>query len=203
MESSNESTTSADEESQTENRRSRKRKARKRSEGKDVLSKLLINLKNRKVPEQENFDEKTGQSFDKYLVKFEKFCNCNFKGDSRFWIGELERKLSGKMLEAMKSMRNPRDSYELVKEKLLKWYKDSKYLRKKKYRSDFEKSNYAKRESLYLYSTRLENLYSLAYPKHIIKSSMMLREKFLKTIPNHSKRVIASQIMAYKLAEKR
>lgn len=56
---------------------------------------VMAKLDNGKVPSQEIFDESSGQTLKKYLVKFEN-CKNNFKGDKFFWIGELERHLTGK-----------------------------------------------------------------------------------------------------------
>ena len=66
-----------------------KRKSSKiyRSQSKE-FNQILARLDNRKLPQQEKFDENSGEHFRLYLEKFESYCKQNFKGDTIFWIGE-------------------------------------------------------------------------------------------------------------------
>lgn len=167
--------------------------------GLELLVRALTKLDGRKVPAQEKFDERTGQDLKRYLKKFESYCESNFKGDRDLWIGQLELHLTGKVLDAMKAVRDADDSYEKVRDKLLEWYGNMKDLRKKKNRSNYEKAQFIKGESLYLYSTRLERLYKLAFPNHIIKNSKSIQEKFQSSIPKSARSLLSSQIMSHKV----
>lgn len=102
-------------------------------------------------------------------------------------------------MEALKAVRDVNDSYEIVRDKLLEWYENMKDLRKKKNRSNYEKAQFIKGESLYLYSTRLERLYKVAHPSHNIKTSKSIQEKFQSSIPRSARTLLSSQIMSHKV----
>ena len=168
-----------------------------------LLVRAFSRLDGRKVPAQEKFDEKSGQDLKRYLKKFESYCESNYKGDRSLWIGELERHLSGKVLEALRAVRDVDDSYERVKDKLLEWYNNMKDLRKKKNRSRYEQAQFIPGESLYLYSSRLEKLYRVAHPNHNVKTSKSIQEKLQASIPKSARILLSSQIMSYKLNNKK
>ena len=173
------------------------------NEGANTLMEMMCKLDSRKVPPQEKFDESSGQTLKKYLFRFESYCESNFKGDRDFWVGELERHLSGKTLEAFKAMKDINDSYDRLKEKLLEWYNNLKELRKKKNRQKFKRAAYVNGEMLYLYSSRIEKLHRVAYPKHKQESSQVLRDKYVSTLPKASRKAIQSLIITHKLKDRK
>ena len=164
---------------------------------------VMAKLDSRKVPSQEIFDESSGQTLKRYLAKFENYCENNFKGDKDFWIGELERHLAGKTLEAFKAVRDIDDSYENLKEKLLEWYANLAELRKKKNRLKFKNASYVNSEMLYLYSSRLEKMHRVAYPKHNQEFSQVLRDKYISTIPKGARKVLQSMVISHKLKDQK
>lgn len=167
------------------------------------LIKAMSRMDSRKVPEQEKYDEQSGQCLRKYLTRFEQYCEHNFKGEKSLWIGELERHLSGKTLDAFRTVRDEDDTYKALKRKLIEWYDDLKDMRKKINRNKFKNANYKPGESLYLYSTRLEKIYKIAYPNHDTNISKTLQEKYVSSLPRSSRKMISSQMMSYKLKDKR
>lgn len=169
----------------------------------DDLKSAICRLDFRKVAEFERFDEKSGEKLKRYLRRFEAYCEQNIRGDSYAWIGVLEGKLSGQILKAFKSMRDVEDSYTIVKDKLLLWFEDMKELRKRKSRRAFGKATFERGESLYLYSNKLERLYRVAYPKHKVEHSSMLRDKFISTIPRRFRSDMSSQVMKDKMRDRK
>ena len=99
-------------------------------------------------------------------------------------------------------MKTVNDSYEELKIKLLQYYDEMKDLRKERNRLIFKNAQYKKGESLYLYSSRLEKLFRVAYPKHTVSTSKTLRDKFLSSVPKSHRSLIESQMMSYKVADK-
>lgn len=186
-------------------KRKSKKKSTKNKESKkenfemENLIKVMGKLDTRKVPPQEKFDESSGESLKRYLTKFERYCTINFKGEKDLWIGELERHLSGKILEAYKIEKDVNDSYKSLKNKLIDWYDNSRELRMKKNKDKFRKANYIRGESFYLYSSRLEKLYKVAYPQRSANSSQQLREKYISTVPKAFKKSLQTQVLATKL----
>ena len=79
---------------------------------------LLRHLDNRKVPDLEKFDEASGKDLNNYLSKFETYCSANYRGSEEFWPTELEKHLTGNILENFKWMREVKDDYDYLKDKL-------------------------------------------------------------------------------------
>ena len=94
------------------------------------------------------------------------------------WIAELERHLTGKLLDGFQSLRDYNDSYKVMKSKLIKWYKDSKEMRRDKANKKFENGKIKPKESLFLFSTRLEHLFKTTFPTHRIQESKTITSKF-------------------------
>ena len=100
---------------------------------------MMRRFDNRKVPQQEKFNENSGQDLTDYLQRFEKYCEENFKGDNTHWIGELERQLTGNMLTAFKSTRDVDNTYETAKKNWLHGTKTWKTYAKEKIEKIFIK----------------------------------------------------------------
>ena len=150
----------------------------------EYLRIMAERMDTRKVPKLEAFDEESGMSLRDYLEEFEEYCMDNIKGDSRYWIRELEGQFSGELLEAFKHFRQCKDTYHKLKRKILEWYENMEEFRKKDHKRKFENAKMKKEETLFLYSMRLQRLFELAYPKKNPEKSDSLREKFLKTVPD-------------------
>lgn len=148
----------------------------------DKFALFLKRLDNRSIPKQEPFHDEAGQDLNRYLVRFEEYCTNTFKGNRYLWIVELERNLQGRVLEGFRSLRDYEDDYEDVKSKLLTWYTNNKELRRKKAKKRFQNARPKPKESMYLFSTRLEGLYKLAFPKHDITQSKTLLNQFKKVV---------------------
>jgi hypothetical protein len=176
---------------------------RDKREDKSDLAKLLEKLDTRQIPELPVFNEESGEDLKRYLDKFESYCRDNFKGHQYLWIGELERHLQGKTLEEFKSVRSFDDSYNEVKKKLINLYKDNNEIRKAKARMKFENARPKQGESLYMFSTRLENLFKLAFPKHKVTTSNTLVNQFKNAISKPVRETIKSQIMSFKMKDEK
>lgn len=175
----------------------------KSNKRKNSLSEILKRFDNRQLPQQEKYNEESGQDLGKYFEKFDRYCRDNFKGDKDFWIGELERHLGGKTLECFRSIRDFSDTYEDVKSKLMAWYKDESQLRKSKNRQKFKNARPKQGETLFLFSSRLETLFKLAYPKHNIQQSNTLIDQFQASISKSAKDIVRAQILSLKAADKK
>ena len=167
----------------------------------DVLSQLLSRLDNRRTPNMEVFDLESGENLDDYLTRFESYCAENIKGQNRFWIGELESKLNGNTLKALKSLKAKTDDFYSVKQKLLDWYSDTKVLRKADARDRFLSQKYNRGESFYMFACTLERLFDAAFPNKCIETSKTLKTRFLEAIPEDYCHEIRVHIRAQKLKE--
>ena len=154
---------------------------------KSVLEILIDKLDNRKTPIYRKFNEGSGESLKDYLETFEDYCENNLKGGSRFWVDELEEKLSGETLKAFRSVKTNKDGYEDIKRKLLSWFSEMKQARKRRAKMEFNKIQYNSKEPLYLYSNRLEKAFSKAYPNAKAEKNSTLREKYMNTIPKSAR----------------
>ena len=181
---------------------SRSRNSKPRNSRDEFFAKLLDKLDNRRVPKLEDYDDKSGEDLQDYLKKFETYCQENIRGDSSFWVGELQNHLSGDTLKAFISLRDNRDRYHQIKEKLVTWDKETKDLKKKKAKDKFLKLKMEKNEALYLYSNRLEKQFKLTYPKHKTETSKHLIDKFTESVPSSIKKQIRAQIISDKINER-
>lgn len=168
-----------------------------------TVGKLLKQLDFRAVPPLESFNENTGQDLAQYLEKFEYFCQQNFRGKRYLWINELERHLTGRVLEALQSLHQFGDNYEEVREKLMLWYNDESEIRRARARKKFESARPKPKESLYIFSNRLETLYKIAYPRHNSDVSNTLIHQFKASVCKGMRSIINSQVLNYKLRGQR
>jgi len=170
------------------------------------MSKLMEAMERfdtRRVPTPEPFDEKMGGDLKKYLKRFEGYCQSNFRGDKIAWLGELEKYVSGHLLDALKVMRDDGDSYSCTKKKLLDWYDNSKSTRKRKQKDVFGKMKYMKGESIYLFMMRLEKQFRAAFPGHSVNSSRTIRDKLMNCLPKYAKGLLKSQIVNCKINDRK
>ena len=167
------------------------------------IKKMLKCLDMRKVPQLEMFDDTSGLELKRYLEKFEEYCKQNFRGKRYLWISEMERKFTGKTLEAFKSLRQFENDYDDMKDKMLNWYKEESALRKATARKKFDKAKIKPNESTYTFSSRLENLFKVAYPKHDVSRSEILLYKYKASVPKQMNELISSQILQHKLQDRK
>ena len=151
--------------------------------GQDVILQALSRLDNRTVPKPEVFSTSTGQSFPRFLELFQEYCQNNFRGSSSLWIAELGRLLEGDIKFAFDALRAPGDTYESVRDKLIKWIQDRTDLLKGDTKNKFFGATNISGESTSLYAARLEKLFRLAYPQRSVETSASLRNKYLDTVP--------------------
>ena len=161
---------------------------------KGYLKIMTERMDNRKVPECEKFDEEAGHDLEEFLDEFEDYCRENVKGDSKHWIQELENQLSGETLNAFKSFKEYKYPYYKLRRKLLLWYDEMEEERKKQYKANFQSIKQNKNESLYIYSTRIERVFKLAYPRKDVERSTTLREKYMDTVSYSFYKVLKSII---------
>ena len=175
-----------------------KYESRKRSTG---ITRLLEKIDSRQLPKLEKFSEESGQSLSAYLVKFENYCKESFRGPKDLWINELENHLKGGILDTFSSIRDFNDSYEDLKNKLLKSFNDNKEIRKKLYRQKFENARPKPKESMYMFSVRLEGLFKSAFPKHRTNTGSTLINQFKHAVPKSVRKMLKMQILACKLKD--
>lgn len=160
----------------------------------DSLVDALRRLDTRVVPRPDSFDMSSGESIYDFFVKFETFCENSYRTHEDTWIGELGRCLDGELKGAFEALRGPNDRYRHLKEKLLRWYSDSREHCREETRSNFTTARRESLESLRLYAARLERLFRLAHPKRLAENSKVLREKFISTVPSQFRQQIEGAI---------
>lgn len=177
------------------------RNTRKHKEENDitVLTSFLKRLDARAVPDIEKYNESSGVHLSKYLDKFEDYCQTKFRGKDYLWTHELEKHLAGRTLDGFKAIRKFDDDYREVKEKLLGWYSEEEENRKRKAKQRFNNAKPRTNETMYLYSQRLEGLYLNVHPKHQVKYSKTLINKYKDTVHTDLKIILNSQLFDHKL----
>ena len=171
-----------------------KEKKSGRVKSSDYIKILAERMDNRRAPKCDKFDEESGLSLEEYLEEFEEYCMENIKGDCKNWIKELESNLSGDLLDALKQFRKYRYSYSKLKKKLLEWYDEMEEARQEEYKNNFEVISHKKGESFYIYASRLERTFSLAFPETDPEYSTKLRKKYIETVPSSFRKMLKSII---------
>ena len=151
------------------------------------------------MPSIGNFNEESGQAPNKYLLRFESYCDSNFRGDRDTWLDELDRHLEGKTRDAFRALRDVDDSYSDMKQKLCEWYDDMREVRSEKCKINFSEARYQRGESMYLFCGRLERLFRLAYPKKKVQTSKRLIEKCVHAAPKDFRTMLKAHIMSQKI----
>lgn len=154
------------------------------------------------LPELEVYDEDAGMDFLEYLAIFETYHAENYRGGRYLWIKQLEKHLSGRLLEGFRIIRRAGDSYDVVRQKLVEWYEGEVETRKKEAKERFKNATIEDRESLFAYSNRLSILFTVAYPKKDVEHSHTLINQFLRSISASAKEVVESQILNYQMWNK-
>lgn len=157
---------------------------------------LFGRLDMRAMPPIKKFDEVSGQSLVQYFERFECFCRSNYRGNADSWSDLLESNLTGKTLDAYKSLYSDQDSYMTIKRRLLEWYSDMTDLRKEKSKLDFKNARWKEGESLNLFANRVARLYRLAYPGRQINHSKTLREKYVNAAPREFQKLMKAEILS-------
>lgn len=184
------------------NNNSETRKKKKTKKGKRVsITKLMKSFDNRQMPKFPAFNEESGQDLDQYLKKFEAYCTDNLRGNTSYWIGELETYLPGETLKTFETLRNFDDDYDTVKEKLLSWFKTFKRDRREIAKNKFTNARRKPGETFYMFSIRMENLFKLAYPDKDTEYNAKLINHYTSVLPGTIRELLRSKIMDVKLSK--
>lgn len=181
--------------SEIESRASRSRKKARRSRKRTSDDRVL--------PEIYVYNECTGQDLKSYLDEFENYCVEKYKGSDRLWAYELEKKLTGRVLERLQLVRRHDDSYRDVKRKLLRWSEGEKEVRISKRKKAYENAKQKPEEDNLTFSDRLENLYCMAYPNKEIEYNEKLIEKFMKCVCRPLRHKIDNMIFEYDMHDRK
>ena len=155
--------------------------------GADVLSvtdlvHVLQRLDSRTVPKPDVYDLSSGQPISEFIITFEEYCRGTFRGSSSQWVGELGRMITGDLKVALDAMKAPGDTYESLKEKLVKWVNSRQELLRNEMRTKFKTAEIKGQESYSLYAARLENLFRSAYPRRLTENNKTLRTKYFDSV---------------------
>ena len=149
----------------------------------EFLCEVLGKLDNRKTLALDKFDDKSGETIEEYLTRFEQHCRDNIRNDMSYWPEELKAHLQGDLLKAYESLRERKDSYHVVKDKLVKYDRLMAKSRKQRAKKHFRNIKRNPNESLFLFSTRVEKEYKVAYRSSKNKNDKKLVNKFLEKCP--------------------
>ena len=147
----------------------------------DMSITALSRLDSRAVPRPDAFNIDSGQSLEKFFKNFESYCKGSFNCSEDSCIPELGRCLVGEAADIFEALRGPSETYCNIKDKLLKWFEESKLIRKSSKRQLFQDAK-MKDESLYVYGVRLEKLFTEAFPSKNPQGSETLVNKYIDTV---------------------
>ena len=154
----------------------------------------------RQPPKLERFSGEDGQDFERFLNRFELYCEQNVRGGEAFWLGILEDHLEGKMLENFKIISKQYDEYAIVVQQLVEWHNESAEMRQRKLMKRFKSMSPDNGESLYRFSMRLFNAFRAAKPNHKDPNkSKTLMKRFMKSLPKRARRALKAKVASHRL----
>ena len=166
-----------------------------------ILEIIAEKLDTRKLPPLRKFDEERGESMDKFFDRFEEYCKLNIRGNQESWIEELELYLQGEALQMYKCYKDTTRTYSELQAVMIEWHKEQKENWLKRAISKFEKASRDETESLFLFATKLEKLFVLAYPQGHVERSLILRNKFEKCLTRSDRSKLLSHKFNLKLED--
>ena len=84
---------------------------------------------------------------------------------------------------------------------MVQWHSEMKENRIKKAIHNFEKSCHQQGDTLFLFANKLEKLFVMAYPTGNVQRSLILRQKFEKSIPRSDGKSLNNYMFSLKLQE--
>ena len=160
----------------------------------DQLLSALNRLDARSSPKPEVFNANAGVPMTVFFEQFESYCESKFRCGMNGWIHELGSHLTDESLDVYEALRGPTDTYIDIKTKLLKWFEDSKEVRKSQRITTFKSCSIKQGESLFIFGSRLEKLFRSAFPKKDVEKSTTLLNKYLESVPHDFKQQIQTSV---------
>ena len=148
-----------------------------------LLTILINNSQKPKLMEPKIFSYEKEDNLQTFLEYFEEYCQKRYPQSPDQWVRLLEKYLSGKFLRLYTVITKKESEYRIVKEVLLKWYKQEE---KKRNENKLRAYHSAKRqtgEDVNLFALRLEQLAGQAFPGVNMREHESLRTAFILSLP--------------------
>ena len=159
------------------------------------LESVVRMLGRHSCPKPEVYSLESGRSFSRFLQSFEAYCEGKYSSTHKdLWTSELGRFLEGEIKQVYEAWGGPEQKYRKMKSHLANWHEEAKERITSSRRSQYRNAKMLPGEGLKIFSTRLANLYRLAYP-HRGLDGKDLKRQLLSTIPS-----VAAEILERDLA---
>src|SRR6201990_493060 len=148
-----------------------------------LLTILINNSQKPKLMEPKIFSYEKEDNLQTFLEYFEEYCQKRYPQSPDQWVRLLEKYLSGKFLRLYTVITKKESEYRIVKEVLLKWYKQEE---KKRNENKLRAYHSAKRqtgEDVNLFALRLEQLAGQAFPGVNMREHESLRTVSILNLP--------------------
>ena len=153
------------------------------SGGQDNMRSIVRMLGRNSCPKPEVYSLESGRSFSRFLQSFEAYCEGKYSSTHKdLWTSELGRLLEGEIKQVYEAWGGPEKKYRKMKSYLENWHSEAKERITSSRRSQYRNIKMLPGEGLRIFSTRLENLYRLAYP-HRDLDGKDLKRQLLMAIP--------------------
>ena len=149
----------------------------------DNVRSIVRMLGRKACPKPEVYSMESGRSFSRFLQSFEAYCEGKYSSTHKdLWTSELGRLLEGEIKQVYEAWGGPEKKYRKMKSYLEKWHSEAKERITSSRRAQYRNIKMLPGEGLRIFSTRLENLYRLAYP-HRDLDGKDLKRQLLNAIP--------------------
>ena len=161
----------------------------------NLMQSLSFERKPRVIPPGK-FKLGAGETLIQFLMRFENYCDAMYPGSTEGRVSLLGTFLEGLALEVYKIITCTSLEYEEVKRLLLQWYREEL---EKEIRCDaqnFTDATIKPGETIPLFALRLAGLASRAFPENDVTKMPIVRQKFLKSLPQEVKSKVDNTLMA-------
>ncbi|RXG52452.1 hypothetical protein Avbf_07608 [Armadillidium vulgare] len=131
-----------------------------------------------------------------FLVRFENYCDARYPGSTEGRVSLLGTFLEGLALEVYKIITCTSLEYDEVKRLMLQWYREELEKELRHDAENFTDAGLKSGETIPLFALRLAGLASKAFPENDVAKMPIVRQKFLKSLPQEVKSKVDNTLMA-------
>src|SRR6201990_1820457 len=138
----------------------------------------------------------SGETLIQFFARFENYCDAMYPGSIEGRVSLLGTFLEGLALEVYKIITCTSLEYEEVKRLMFQWYREELEKEIRQDAENFTDATMKPGETIPLFALRLAGLASRAFPGDDVTKMPIVRQRFLKSLPQEVKSKVDNTLMA-------
>ena len=160
-----------------------------------LVQTLSLDRKPKVIPPGK-FRFNSGETLIQFFSRFEAYSAAMYPGSTDGMVPLLGSHLDGTALEVYKIISHTSMEYEEVKQRMLQWFREELEKEFKVDAENFTEAVLKENEAIPLFALRLVGLAQRAFPGNDVTKMPIVRQKFLKSLPNEVKQQVDNTLMA-------